>query len=33
MDYGMVIGLLDKMRGAGIARFGLAAETGAAHDE
>ena len=33
MDYGMVIGLLDKLRGAGIARFGLAAETGAAHDE
>ena len=32
MDYGMVIGLLDKLRGAGIARFGLAAETGASHD-
>ena len=32
MDYGMVIGLLDKLRGVGIARFGLAAETGASHD-
>ena len=32
MDYGMVIGLLDKLRGAGIAHFGLAADTGAGHD-
>ncbi len=29
MDYGMVIALLDKFKGAGIMRFGLAAETGA----
>ena len=29
MDYGMVIALLDKFKGAGITRFGLAAETGA----
>ena len=28
MDYGMVIGLLDKFKGAGITRFGLAADTG-----
>ena len=27
MDYGMVIGLLDKFKGAGIARIGLAADT------
>ena len=27
MDYGMVIGLLDKFKGAGITRFGLAADT------
>jgi biopolymer transport protein ExbD len=32
MDYGMVIGLLDKLRGAGIVHFGLAADTGAGHD-
>ena len=32
MDYGMVIGLLDKLRGAGIDHFGLAADTGAGHD-
>ena len=32
MDYGMVIGLLDKLRGAGIAHFSLAADTGAGHD-
>ena len=32
IDYGMVIGLLDKLRGAGIARFGLAADTGAVHE-
>ena len=32
MDYGMVIGLLDKLRGAGIAHFGLAADTGVGHD-
>jgi biopolymer transport protein ExbD len=28
MDYGMVIGLLDKFKGAGIQRFALAADTG-----
>ena len=28
IDYGMVIGLLDKFKGAGITRFGLAADTG-----
>ena len=28
MDYGMVIGLLDKFKGAGIHRFALAADTG-----
>lgn len=28
MDYGMVIGLLDKFKGAGIYRFALAADTG-----
>ena len=28
IDYGMVIGLLDKFKGAGITRFGLAADSG-----
>ena len=28
MDYGMVIGFLDKMKGAGVTRFALAAESG-----
>ena len=28
MDYGMVIGLLNKFKGAGISKIGLAAETG-----
>ena len=28
LDYGMVIGLLNKFKGAGISRIGLAAETG-----
>lgn len=28
LDYGMVIGLLDKFKAAGITRFGLAAESG-----
>ena len=28
IDYGMVIGLLDKFKGAGITRFGLAADAG-----
>lgn len=33
IDYGMVVGLLDKFRGAGIARFGLAADAGGKQDE
>lgn len=28
IDYGMVLGLLDKFKGAGITRFGLAADSG-----
>ena len=33
IDYGLVVALLDKLRGAGIARFGLAAEPGGTHGE
>ena len=33
LDYGMVVGLLDKLRGAGIARFGLAADDGGRKNE
>lgn len=31
IDYGLVVALLDKLRGAGIARFGLAAEPGGSY--
>lgn len=31
LDYGKVIALLDEMKGAGISRFGLAAESGGSH--